>query len=457
MLIHRNSGMRFRLSFEWALRGAMKVANSSDVKKAIKSLNGDEGFFGRLEINKLHKILSEDEIPEVIAQGDYKNSNGILVATTKRLLFVNKGLASLKFEDFPYETISSIQYSTGLALGEITILNSGNKSTIKQIAKEQVVPFVEYIRSRSSKITDGTSSPGNNILVEQIKNPFWKKWWFWGSIIIVLLIWTASYSDTNDKTGSVKNTSSYSSDIKNKTGSVNKVASYSMEFDPEISPVVKDNTITINAQYSCPDGAIMQLMLISGDLNDMQSEETIVKNAKTSTKFMLKSSETQPYAISITFQFNADSIKQPKNVTDLYGTHGEKLEGINTQEAKFKDGSSGKNASKTLTIDYPSKEAVEAKNTELFNEAAQKMISASNGVILDVSRVNPGIYHLMVSNSWYLLSESEKQYIAEEMLQTFTKIGKNLDGSESIVLSIYDESMNQVASSKMFGGMKIKR
>lgn len=264
--------------------------------------------------------------------------------------------------------------------------------------------------------------------------PIWQKWWFW--VVFVVCLFAIGSSEINS------------------TQQVSSDSEYSFEFNPEVSNVIKDNTITINAKYDCPDGAIMQITLISNnDIADMQVDEAVVTNGKTSSKFVIKSTETQSYAGSITFQFNAESLKQPKSVTDLYGSHGEKLEGDNAQEATFKDGSPGKNASITFDVPYPSEEAVKAKNDELFQEAVNKLIQASNGVILSIDRPYPGSYRVMVSNSsWYLSSEGEKQYFAEEMLRAFTQ-----GETDYVSLRIYDESMNEVASSKMMGGMKIKK
>jgi len=129
------------------------------VESTIKNLSGAEKFFGRREIKALPSILWEDELPEKIIQGMYNNGNGILVATNKRLVFIDKGLMSLKVEDFPYDKISSIQYSTGMLMGGIEIYASGNKAEIKNITKDHVKPFAEYVRARITGAIAHASSP----------------------------------------------------------------------------------------------------------------------------------------------------------------------------------------------------------------------------------------------------------------------------------------------------------
>jgi hypothetical protein len=133
--------------------------DAASIEKAIKNLSGGEKWLGRGEIKALPSILWEDEMPEKIIQGTYNNGSGILVATNKRLVFVDKGIMSLKVEDFPYDKITSIQYNTGMLMGGIDIYASGNKAEIKNITKDQVKPFAEYIRARITGISTHASTP----------------------------------------------------------------------------------------------------------------------------------------------------------------------------------------------------------------------------------------------------------------------------------------------------------
>jgi hypothetical protein len=123
-----------------------------EIKAQIGSLDGASELFGRKEIAELPNILWEDERVEKLVQGFYSGGNGILVATNKRLVFVDKGfLYGLKVEDFPYDKISSIQYETGLLLGKITIFASGNRAVIDNVDKQQARDFSDYVRASITK------------------------------------------------------------------------------------------------------------------------------------------------------------------------------------------------------------------------------------------------------------------------------------------------------------------
>src|SRR5438046_494754 len=69
-----------------------------EILAQIEHLPGGKGFLGRREVKALPTILWEDERVENIIRGFYGTGSGILVATNKRLVFVDKGLARLRVE-----------------------------------------------------------------------------------------------------------------------------------------------------------------------------------------------------------------------------------------------------------------------------------------------------------------------------------------------------------------------
>src|ERR1700761_7137470 len=83
-------------------------------------------YKNKSEVKELPKILQENEVIENITSGMYKNGNGILIGTSLRVAFIDKGLIfGLKVEDFSYDKISSVQYETGMLFGKVTIHASG--------------------------------------------------------------------------------------------------------------------------------------------------------------------------------------------------------------------------------------------------------------------------------------------------------------------------------------------
>lgn len=141
------------------------MAKEEAIEQALRKIDGVSKLLSRKEVKELPSLLWEDELPEALSTGRYNNGNGIVVATNKRAIFIDKGLMSLTVEDFPYDRISSIEFHTGMMMGDITIYTSGNKAEIKSIPKDQVRPFAEFLRARITSAVPHQSqqaSPGGS-------------------------------------------------------------------------------------------------------------------------------------------------------------------------------------------------------------------------------------------------------------------------------------------------------
>lgn len=143
----------------------LKNARLNEIKKQIQELklSNISNYLGRKEINELPQILAESETIDNIAQGTFNNGQGILVSTNRRLVFVDKGLLyGLKVEDFPLDKITTIQYETGLLLGEIKIHTSGNIAKIDNVEKATARAFAEFVRNKLSQPKETATPIINN-------------------------------------------------------------------------------------------------------------------------------------------------------------------------------------------------------------------------------------------------------------------------------------------------------
>ena len=135
-----------------------------EIKEQIRSIEAmrDTDYLSQMlwrkEFNSLPDILWKDEVLENVVKGSYNNGTGILCATNKRLIFVDKGMMwGLKVEDFAYDKISSIQCEAGLIFGTLKIFASGNKADIKNIRQDQAIEFGNYVRSKIAGQSEGAS------------------------------------------------------------------------------------------------------------------------------------------------------------------------------------------------------------------------------------------------------------------------------------------------------------
>jgi len=112
------------------------------------------------EVKRLVGYLWEDEHVERMSQGTYGHGTGLLVLTDRRLLFLKEGLTK-QTEDFPLAKVSSVQWSSGLTLGTITIFASSNKAEINNVNKGDGKEMADHVRQRLSALTPSTASTGN--------------------------------------------------------------------------------------------------------------------------------------------------------------------------------------------------------------------------------------------------------------------------------------------------------
>ena len=121
------------------------------IQEAVRYIDGvNKGSFGsKREIKELPKILWEDVLPEQIVTGYYKDKTGLLVATDRRMIFLEMGfLGQLKVEDFWYDNISSMESTRGIVWGNVTVYSSGNKAVIDKVPKNEIDDFVAAQRNK---------------------------------------------------------------------------------------------------------------------------------------------------------------------------------------------------------------------------------------------------------------------------------------------------------------------
>jgi hypothetical protein len=140
-------------------KGEAKAAKRGDeVRPDILTAMGKMSFKmgSRREIKRLPEHLWENERVDLLTAGTYGSGTGVLVLTDRRLLFLKDGVMSKTSEDFPLEKISSIQWSTGMLLGKMTVFASGNKAEILNVQKQDGKMITDAVRARIAK---GTPAP----------------------------------------------------------------------------------------------------------------------------------------------------------------------------------------------------------------------------------------------------------------------------------------------------------
>lgn len=231
---------------------------------------------------------------------------------------------------------------------------------------------------------------------------------------------------------------------------------YSTEFNPEYTTSCTDTSITIDMKYNCPDGALMQCMLLNNSLDESYSATAAIAGGEASFTFDLENTDAKVYGGMILFQFNAESVEQPDSVKAVYGEYGENLAGENTINATVAGHDDAKNGSVSFVVNYPSDEAIQEIREDAWSEYVNNIISESDGTIVQIDRASDNVYSIYFTNSWYLLTSEQKEYVANTMWDGTKSAAKNIFSEDVITLNIYAGNTLVAESSVWTDGMKIK-
>ena len=137
------------------------TAKATAIARATERIPAaDRRFLAKREIDELPNILWEGEIVERLITGTYDDGLGVLAATNRRLIFIDKGLfGKLRIEDFTYDKITTIESSTGIIAGKLTVYASGNKETIENVYKFTCQDFAAHLRNKLNRPSEQATAP----------------------------------------------------------------------------------------------------------------------------------------------------------------------------------------------------------------------------------------------------------------------------------------------------------
>jgi hypothetical protein len=105
-------------------------------------------FGSNREIRRLPEHLHQGEIVRKIVTGSPygKRGRGIIVATNERVLLVRDGWVFRNTQDFPLETISSVEFSTGWFFGVFSLFGKGDEVAFNWVGRNAGDKFAKLIR-----------------------------------------------------------------------------------------------------------------------------------------------------------------------------------------------------------------------------------------------------------------------------------------------------------------------
>lgn len=142
---------------------------AKETKHAIK--------FRENHLKANEKILAHSNgyIGETMGKGSKTQHNGVLIATTERIIFYRKGLLGEVLESIPIVKINSIERKSGILQNVLSFHGSGNRIVFKSLEKadnEKVASAIESIQNAEEKTENQESKQpkiNNEDAFEKIK------------------------------------------------------------------------------------------------------------------------------------------------------------------------------------------------------------------------------------------------------------------------------------------------
>lgn len=103
----------------------------TDIADAVERMSNKFGT--KDEIRVLGGHLVDGETISHLAGGRFRDKNGLVALTDRRIIFLYKGWTGESIEDFALAQISTIGWKGGMVTGKLTVQASGVSSTITSV------------------------------------------------------------------------------------------------------------------------------------------------------------------------------------------------------------------------------------------------------------------------------------------------------------------------------------
>lgn len=109
-------------------------------------------LFGRSEIRELKNVIQPNENIIQCAYGYYQGGSGLLVATNKRVILIDKRPFFLNFESIAFENIKSIDFGARFLQGSVYVHAGLKKLIFRSVSDARLREICKYVQAKVEKI-----------------------------------------------------------------------------------------------------------------------------------------------------------------------------------------------------------------------------------------------------------------------------------------------------------------
>ena len=127
------------------------MANTLEVRKQLDAAGFKNKYWGWSAIHQLPMLLEDGEVIQRCVSGLYSDGYAIMLATDRRVLFLDKKIMSFRAEDIRYEMVSEVEHYLGPVGAKLRIHCLSKSFEIKSLHHDAVQTFAIYVEQTANQ------------------------------------------------------------------------------------------------------------------------------------------------------------------------------------------------------------------------------------------------------------------------------------------------------------------
>ncbi len=123
-----------------------------EIVRQLRLVGLNNNLWGWSEIKRLPSVLEDDEQILRAVSGFYQGGHALVIATDKRILFLDGKMMSFKVEDIHYEMVSEVIHVTGIFTAKLRIRCISNEIELTSYAQRNVRDFATFVDAKVNSI-----------------------------------------------------------------------------------------------------------------------------------------------------------------------------------------------------------------------------------------------------------------------------------------------------------------
>lgn len=124
------------------------MVTAREIKDQLRACGARANILTKAETRCLPTIIYPGETIRAFVYGSHPAGFGMMVATDRRLLYVNKAFFDTKVDEVLYVSVAAVEYDLGIRYGKLKIYTRAKDFEFKFINKRYLRPFVTFVNEQ---------------------------------------------------------------------------------------------------------------------------------------------------------------------------------------------------------------------------------------------------------------------------------------------------------------------